>query len=166
MGEEIQKTSNQKIANASGFTEQEVAIVKATVAKNTTNLELAYFLNVARDTELSPFNKEIWCYKDTKGNLIIFAGRDGFLKKAQRSVLWNGITSFSVHANDKFSMNIKDGKVIIEHSPDFNNPGALLGAYAIVKPKGCDLPTVEWATFKTFDYGYFVWKSHPDDLIK
>jgi len=169
MGDEkkaVVKTANQKISESTGFTVQEVAIIKSTVARNTTDLELAYFLSIAKETGLSPFNKEIWCYKDNKNNLIIFAGRDGFLKKAQESPLWNGITSMAVHENDIFDMQIQDGKVVIKHTPDFKNPGKIIGAYAIVKPKNCEFPTVEWADFKTYNKGMFTWKTHPGEMIK
>ena len=166
MEKQIVQVTADKISKLTGFTVEQIAVVKNTVAKGTTDTELAYFLSVAKTVELSPFNKEIWCYKDNRGNVIVLTGRDGFLKKAQSSPLWNGITSFSVHKNDKFSMDISDGHVKISHQPNFAEPGEILGAYAIAKPKGVELPTIEWAKFSTYNKGQFVWKSHPDDMIK
>ena len=154
----------QKIARLTGFSEEEIAIVKNTVAKNTTDTELAYFLNVCKSVELNPFLKEIWCYKDNKGHLLVFAGRDGFLKKAQESPAWNGMTSADVHENDKFEMDIPNAKVI--HTTNGKDRGKIIGAYAIVKPKNCEYPTIEWADFDTYNKNQFTWSSHPADMIK
>jgi len=153
-----------KIARMTGFTEEEVAVVKNTVAKKTTNTELAFFLNVCKSVELNPFLKEIWCYKDNKENLLVFAGRDGFLKKAQTSPLWNGMTSSDVRENDKFEMDIPNAKVI--HTTNGKERGKIIGAYAIVKPKNCEFPTIEWADFHTYNKSQFTWSTHPSEMIK
>jgi recombinational DNA repair protein RecT len=158
-------TNETKIAKATNLTTEEVAVVKNTVAKGTTDLELSYFLMSGKALGLSPFNKEIWCYKDGKGNLLVFAGRDGFLKIAQRSPQWNGMASSEVRANDKFELDIPNGKITHIANP-LEQRGEIVGAYAYVKPKGCDVATIEWADFKTYDKGWNVWKSHPADMIK
>jgi phage recombination protein Bet len=159
----VQLTAD-KIANLTGFKSEEVAIIKNTVAKNTTDTELAYFLNVAKSVDLSPFNKEIWCYKDGKGNVLVFAGRDGFLKRAQQSQLWNGMTSFEVCEKDFFEMNVATATVT--HKPAFKDRGNIIGAYAIVKPKGCELATVEWADISVYDKKQFTWNTHKAEMIK
>ena len=164
MEKEMLQLTADKIAHLTGFKSEEVAIIKNTVAKGTTDTELAYFLNVAKSVELSPFNKEIWCYKDNKGNVLVFAGRDGFLKRAQQSQLWNGMTSFEVCANDFFEMDV--AKAIVNHKPAFKDRGAITGAYAIVKPKGCDLATVEWADIAVYDKKQFTWNTHKAEMIK
>ena len=163
---EIQTVSADKISTMVNgyFSREEIAVVKATVAKGTTDTELAYFLSIAKAVGLSPMNKEIWCYKDNRNNLLVFAGRDGFLKKAQESPLWNGLTSASVYTNDDFKMDVANGK--ITHLTGFQDRGKILGAYAISKPKGCEYPTVEWADFATYNKGQFVWKDFPDAMIK
>ena len=146
------------------FSPEEISIIKNTVAKNTTDLELAYFLNVAKVYDLNPFTKQIWCYKDTKGNVIVFAGRDGFLAKAQRDPRWSGIASDVVREGEKFSMNAAEGK--ISHEKNITSKNKILGAYAICKPKGCDIATIEWADFDTYNKGYNVWKADPVAMIK
>ena len=153
-----------KISKLTGYSPEEIAIVKNTVAKKTTDTELAYFLNICKSVDLNPFNKEVWCYKDKKGNLLIFAGRDGFLKKAQKSKLWNGMTSFEVCEKDIFEIDIAQQQV--NHKPNFKDRGKIIGAYAIVKPKNCELATIEWAKFETYNKGQFTWSSHPADMIK
>lgn len=161
----IQTTKrDKKIAKASEFTDEQVAIIKNTVAKNTTDTELAFFLNICRTTGLNPFNKEIWCYKDNKNNLISFAGRDGFLTKAQQSPLWNGIASSEVRENDKYTVNIPDG--IVKHEFTQGDRGKIVSAYAICKPKNCDISTIEVVDFETYNKGYLTWKTHPTDMIK
>jgi phage recombination protein Bet len=156
---------NDKLATAiKTYSSEEIAVIRSTVAKGASDLELAYFLNVAKMNELNPFNKEIWCYKDNKQNVIIFAGRDGFLAKAQKSARWNGITSGMVRENDAFDCDFATGK--ISHKKNFKDGGKILGAYAICKPKGTELPTIEWADFDTYNKGYNVWKTHPEAMIK
>jgi len=80
--------NDSKIAMLSDLTDEQVAIIKKTVAKGTTDTELAYFLQVAKAYELSPFKKEVWCYKDAQKNVIVFAGRDGHLAAAQKDQRW------------------------------------------------------------------------------
>lgn len=146
------------------FTSEEIAIIKETVAKGTTDTELAFFLNVCKVYGLNPFTKEIWAYKDLKNNLIVFAGRDGFLAKAQRDPRWNGISSDIVREGESITMNIAEGK--ISHIKDITSKANILGAYAICKPKGCELPTIEWADFETYNKNNNVWKSDPAAMIK
>jgi len=162
---ETTKTDN-KIAKAINnvFSKEEIAVIKKTVAKNTTDIELAYFVFVSQRMNLDPLNKEVWCYKDKKGNLIVFAGRDGFLTKAQRSSRWNGITSSEVRESDDFELNIPEGKVA--HIKNIREKGKILGAYAICKPKGCELTTIEWVDFDVYDRKYNTWETHPADMIK
>lgn len=159
----VQVTAD-KISAMTQFKAEEIAVIKATVAKGTTNVELAYFLSVCKSNDLNPFMKEIWCYKNKQGDLLVFAGRDGFLKRAQQSPRWNGMTSFEVCKNDDFAMNVTTAE--IHHVPNFQDRGVIIGAYAIVKPKNCELATVEWADFAIYNKGYNVWKSDPAIMIK
>jgi phage recombination protein Bet len=160
---ELQRIEKVNLATANQWTEEQISIIKATVAKNTTDTELAYFLNLAKSLNLNPFNKEIWCYKSGT-SLMAFAGRDGFLKIAQSNRLWNGITSAEVRENDVFEVDIPNGK--ITHKPNFKNKGKILLAYCYIKPKGCETATIEIADFDTYNKGVNVWKSHPADMIK
>lgn len=154
----------EKISSLTGYRAEEVAIIKNTVAKGTTNSELAYFLSVCKSVGLNPFIKEIWCYKDYQNNLLVFAGRDGFLTIAQRNKRWNGMTSATVNENDVFEMDIPSGK--IKHIIKQGNRGEVVGAYAIIKSKGTDMPTVEWADIKSYDKGYSTWKTNKSSMIQ
>jgi phage recombination protein Bet len=154
------QTKNQSAI--SQFNETDIEIIKNSVAKGTTDAELKYFLAVAASTGLNPFAKEIWCYK-SGNDMLIFAGRDGFLANAQRKNDFKGIRSAYVCATDKFKMNIVSGH--IEHEFTQADRGAIVGAYAIVKREGVDA-FIAWADFKEFNKGYNAWKSNPGSMIK
>ncbi len=153
-----------KIAEAFNMSEAEVHVIKQNTAKGTTNIELAYFIKVCQSMELNPFNKEVWCYKDNRDNLLIFAGRDGFLKKAQTHPAFGGIRSIEVCQNDEIELNIPIGEIHHKVNPKVAR-GAIIGAYAIVFRKEGE-PTIEWADFQTYNKGYNAWKSHPAEMIK
>ena len=161
----IATTKNEKkIAVISDLTDEQVAIIKNTVAKGTTDIELAYFLQVSKSYELNPFKKEVWCYKDAQKNLIVFAGRDGHLAAAQKDPRWSGIASSEVRENDNFMMNIPGG--VVSHTYGMKDRGNIMGAYAICKPRGCDIATIEWVDFNVYNKGYATWKSDPAAMIK
>lgn len=151
-------------------TAKDLELMHQTVAKNTDLTEFRYFLNVAKAHNLNPFKKEIWCYKDGKGNQIIFAGRDGFLKKAQENPAFAGIRSCEVRKNDIFEANIADG--VINHkitTLDDTERGDITGAYAIVYRKDGE-PTIEFASWKTYNkvspkYSS-PWSTHSAEMIK
>ncbi len=160
---EIVKINADKISKVSGFSPEEVAIVKANIAKGVNDSELAYFLNVCKTVGLNPFVKEIWAYKDNRDNLLVFAGRDGFLTKAQRSPTYNGLRSSEVREKDQYQADIPNG--VIKHTFTFKDRGAILGAYAIVFRKDGE-PTVETVEFERYNRGFGAWKTHPEAMIK
>lgn len=162
MSTTIQQVSAQKISELTGYTPERIAIIKAQVAKGTTDAELAHFASVCVSADLDPLLKEIWCYKDYKGNLLIFPGRDGFLKIAQRSSKWNGMTSFDICENDEIDMTINTNNIEINHKPNFKDRGKIIGAYCMIKPKDCDLPIIEYVEFDK----YYKGKKYDGSLIK
>lgn len=157
------KLFNEKLSKSTGFSEEQIGIIKNTIAKGTTNTELSLFLFTAQSLGLNPLNKEIWCYKDGKGNVLTFAGRDGFLAKAQKDVKYKGIRSSEVREKDVFSLDIANNE--IKHQKEFKNPGKIIGAYAIAFRHDGE-PTIEWVDFDSYNKGYSAWKSHPADMIK
>ena len=166
MGNELQIQTDAvdgKIAAFAGFSDEQVAVIKKTVAKNTTNTELAFFLQVCHANGLNPFLKEAWCYKDNKGNLIVFAGRDGFLKKAQENPAYNGIRSSEVRAKDVFKIDIANNK--IEHEFGIGDRGEIVGAYAIAFRKNGE-PTIEYVDFSRYNKKHNTWNTHPEEMIK
>ena len=149
-----------------GFAPEQIAVIKKTVAKNTTNTELAHFLMTCKSVGLNPLNKEIWCYKDNKGNLIIFTGRDGLLRKAQEKNEFAGIRSGAVRENDEFEIDIPNG--YIHHkikSFSLKDRGKVTGGYALVFRKNGE-HTLEIADFETYNKGNQIWKNNPEEMIK
>jgi phage recombination protein Bet len=158
-------TIYEKVSDITGYKPNEIAIIQQNVAKGNSATELAYFLNVCKTMTLNPFNKEVWCYKDGRGNLLIFAGRDGFLSKAQQNPLFNGIRSCEVRDNDEWSIDVANNKITHVISKSLKDRGEIIGAYCIVFRKGGE-PTIEFADFKTYNKGYNAWKTHPAEMIK
>lgn len=147
-----------------GFSREQIDVIKKSTAKDTNDAELKYFLSVCGSTGLNPLMKEIWCYKDNKNNLLIFAGRDGFMANAQKQKAFAGIRSCDVCENDELvldMMNPSQNKHVINQK----NRGAILGAYAIVFRHGGE-PTISYVDFKEYNKGFSVWKSHPAAMIK
>ena len=146
----------------SQFAEADIDIIKNSVAKGTTDAELKYFLAVAASTGLNPFQKEIWCYK-AGSDMLIFAGRDGFLSNAQKKPDYKGIRSAYVCANDDFKMNMVSGH--IHHEFSQNNRGAIMAAYAVVKRNGMDA-FIGYAEMSEFNKNFNAWKTNPGSMIK
>lgn len=164
MSKDIIEINAEKISKMTKYSVEEIAVVKANIAKNVNDSELAYFLNVCRTVGLNPFNKEIWCYKDNKQNLLIFAGRDGFLAKAQTNPDFAGIRSSEVCEEDEFELDIANNK--ITHNPNYSVPRTnIYGAYAIVFRKNGE-PTIEWADDKVYNKKQFTWETHHAEMIK
>lgn len=134
-----------------GYNQEQIATIKETVAKGATDTELYMFLSLAKKYELDPFAKEIWFIKDNSGRVMIQAGRDGFLKTAQRDLKFKGIASFPVYSNDDFELNPTEGEV--KHKPNFKERGELIGAWARVEKEGVT-PYVAFADFKEYYAGY------------
>ena len=153
-------TIYKKVSDITGYTPNEIAVIQQNVAKGTSATELAYFLNVCKTMKLNPFNKEVWCY-----NLLIFAGRDGFLSRAQQNPHYKGIRSCEVRANDEWSLDIANNKIKHIIDKPSKDRGAIIGAYCIVFRKDGE-PTVEFADFATYNKGYSAWKTHPAEMIK
>lgn len=147
-----------------GYSKQEVDVIKNSVAKGTSDVELKYFLNVCKSTGLNPFMKEIWCYKDNRNNLLVFAGRDGFLSNAQKQEAFAGIRSCDVCENDELvldMMNPSQNKHLINQK----SRGRVVGAYAIVFRHNSE-PTIAYVNFSEYDRGVNAWKTHPAAMIK
>jgi hypothetical protein len=104
--------------------------------------------------------------------MIIFAGRDGFLKKAQEHPKFAGIRSCEVRANDDFGIDVANNKIVHKiKTPDIKERGNILGAYAIAFRKDDEEPTIEivsWDTYNKSGNGKYktAWDTHPAEMIK
>lgn len=158
-----EKSNVLKYGNELGYTDQEIALVKNTVAKGTTDVELAYFLSLCKSHGLNPFQKEIRCYKDHKGNLITLVGRDWMLKKAQSSGLFLSMNSCEVCENDDFEYNMPTETIM--HKFGKQERGNIIGAYAILRTNDGAV-TMQWANINTYDKKQFIRNSHKAEMIK
>lgn len=86
----------------SRFSQKQIELIKSTIAKGATDDELALFLYIAQKYDLDPLVREIWFIKpkpkpDRNDNPpSIFTGRDGFLKIAHRSGVFDGMESYTI----------------------------------------------------------------------
>lgn len=166
---ERRRAQMAEIAKSTGgaFSPEQIGVIQKQVAKDTTLPELAHFLNVCKSTGLNPFNREVWCYKDHKGNLVMFTGRDGYLKKAQENPAFNGIRSAAVYSKDEFEANIPEGKIHHRFN-NFEDRGELVGAYAIVyrKEGEATIETAKLSQYKPKTPNHFSpWSKTPSAMI-
>lgn len=154
--------SYQKINELTGFKTEMISIMHKTIAKGTTISELAYFLTYSKSIGLNPLNKEIWCYKDGRDNVIIFTGRDGFLKKNKENPLYRGMRSSEVCEFDEFEIDMIEG--VVQHKIS-NNRGKVISGYAVVSIEG-QRDTIVYLDFEEFDLKQAKWKTAPKMMIK
>ncbi len=161
-----------QVSEMVSYSPEEIQVIHDNVAKNTTPTELAYFLEVCKSVDLNPFNKEIWCYKDYRENLVMFTGRDGFLAMAQKNKAFNGIRSCEIYEKDVFDIDVANN--VINHKTSFGDRGKIVGAFAIVFRKDGE-PTIELAEFETYYKGLkkngqqiqsSPWNTAPAEMIK
>ena len=156
------------------LTEEEKAVLKSTVAKGTTDTELAYFLTVSASQSLDPWKKEVWCIKRAKkgpdgiydyknADLVIMTGRDGYLKLAKKNPNFRKIQSVEVRENDEFSVNPVTEEVI--HSFKAKERGAIIGAYAVITDKD-GVRHFKYVPWNEYNDTYSpVWKNKPSAMI-
>lgn len=83
-------TTNTQIQNT--FTQDKVALIKATVAQGATDLELQFFVEQCKRTGLDPITRQIYFIKDNRGKVQIQTSIDGFRLVAERSGQYEGQT--------------------------------------------------------------------------
>jgi phage recombination protein Bet len=81
--------AEQSVAIIQSFSNQQMEIMKATVAKELSNAEFAFFMEVCKHRGLNPFNREIYAFS-SKGKLTIQVSIDGLRLIAERSGKYKG----------------------------------------------------------------------------
>lgn len=154
------------------WSDEQIEVMKKTVAEKATPAEFNYFLNVAKYSGLNPFLKEIYFMKTDKGQTAIITGRDGYLTIAKRDPRFMGIHSMEVCENDEFEMAFIDGVMeVSKHNiTDFKNRGEIIGAWACGRMNGQDAVTI-FASMKEYDkssnaMGGKIWKQYTSSMIR
>jgi phage recombination protein Bet len=157
------KKSKSELAEQISFTNDQLALMKNTVAKGVTDDEFLLFLHLAKTYGLDPFAKEIWCNRYGTKPATIFTSRDGYLKIASRDKQMNGIQSDTVCTNDSFKR-LADGT--IDHVYGLPDRGAIIGAWALVHRKDRTYPAYFYAPWAEYSAGNNpTWKKYPSAMI-
>jgi phage recombination protein Bet len=163
------KRGKAELAEQISFTDEQMRLMKDTVAKGVSDNEFMLFMHLAKTYGLDPFAKEIWCIKYVPQGrnpldfpATIFTSRDGYLKIASRDVQMDGIISDAVCANDALEK-LLDGTV--RHT--YGNPrGEIVGAYALVFRKDRSRPAYFYAPFKEYNSTKNpTWGKYPSAMI-
>lgn len=142
------------------WNEEQVALVKRTVAKDATNDELQMFMHLSGKYNLDPFAKEIWFLK-LGGIPTITTSRDGYLKIANEHPQFDGLASDVVYEKDAFEKTPNG----VKHTYGVGNRGAILGAYALIYRKDRRFPIYVFAPFKDYVKPSNTWKTYPHAMI-
>lgn len=91
----LSTTSSAALANASGWDENQVNILRSQIMPDATDDELRYFLNLAKITGLDPFRKQVFAVKryDSNKRAEVWAYQtsiDGFRSLAEKTGLYAG----------------------------------------------------------------------------
>ena len=147
-------------ARDASWSDEQVALVKRTVAKDATNDELKMFLHLSGKYNLDPFAKEIWFLK-MGGQPTITTSRDGYLKIANEHPAFSGLVSDVVYEKDAFAKT-PDG---VNHTYGSGDRGAIIGAYALVYRSDRKFPAYVFAPMKDYQKPTGTWKTYPHAMI-
>lgn len=155
----IVETTNQ--IQSFGYNQEQVNLIKNTVAKGATNDELQMFMYLANQYSLDPFKREIWFMK-YNNQTTIMTSRDGYLKYAQLNEDFEGLMSFVVRENDVFEIDASEYKVTHKFGA---KRGSILGAWARCDRKD-KKPFIAYVEFTEYNKGNQIWKSYPSAMIQ
>lgn len=162
MSTELTTTSNNGATIAApSFSQEQIDVIKETVAKGASNAQLFMFLQLAGKYNLDPFCKEIWCV-NMGGGMTIMASRDGYLKAAQRDPGFDGLKAFVVKEGDAFEVDAVNDTV---HHKFGATRGKILGAWAIAYHKH-RRPVIVWSEFSEYNRKNNVWNNYPSAMIQ
>lgn len=153
-------SNNNNVVVYEGWTSQQIDVIRRTVAKDASNLELQMFLHLAKKYDLDPFAREIWCV-NMAGSVKIMTARDGYLKIANSNPHFKGLESDVVYENDNFTKQ----NDYIKHSYQAVNRGQIIGAYAIVFRDDRIRPSYFFAPMKDYDKKKNCWLQYPHAMI-
>src|SRR6056297_668733 len=140
--------------------QERMELVKQKVGNGLTKTEWELFLYMAKLYDLNPLLREIWAIKFNNQPAQIFTGRDGLLKIAHKSGMFDGMkTMLLVEQNGE--------AVEVDVAP---SKAKLLGAKTYIWRKDMSHPVEVSVKFSEYDKSnspkYNTWKDKPDTMIK
>jgi phage recombination protein Bet len=160
------------------FAAEQVNLIRATVARDANDAELAMFLELCARYRLDPFAGQIYCAKMRSengegGRVQIIVGRDGFLKIAADHEDFEGFDSDVVRENDTFKVTRKDGIPVVTHDYEGSDVvrGPIQGAWCVVhrrgyRPRYFYAPLVEYKPVNERKLRYSPWSAQESVMIE
>lgn len=143
------------------FSEEQVNLIKNTIAKGASEDELKVFLYLATQYNLDPFKKEIWFTK-YGSQTNIMTSRDGYLKYAHTNPEFGGLISFVVHEGDDFEIDAGEYKITHRFG---SKRGKIMGAWARCDRKGIR-PFISYVSFEEYNQNSPIWRKYPSAMIQ
>jgi phage recombination protein Bet len=160
------------------FAAEQVNLIRATVARDASDAELAMFLELCARYRLDPFAGQIYCAKMRSengegGRVQIIVGRDGFLKIAEDHEDFEGFDSDVVRENDTFKVTRNDGLPVVTHDYEGSDEarGPIKGAWCIVhrngrRPRYFYAPLSEYRPTNDRKLKYSPWSAQESVMIE
>lgn len=143
------------------YNEEQVTLIKNTLAKGANEDELKIFLYLAKQYDLDPFKREIWFTK--YGNQTnIMTSRDGYLKYAQSHPEFGGLISFVVHEGDEFQIDAAEYKITHKFG---TRRGRIIGSWARCDRKN-KRPFISYVSFEEYNQNNIIWRKYPSAMIQ
>jgi phage recombination protein Bet len=129
------------------FSPEQVALIKAKFAPNSTQTEFELFLYMAKKYNLDPLLKQIWLVKFGDSPAQIYAGRDGYLEIAHRSGHFDGMKSW------------------VEYEEDSGGKKTPIRGKCVVYRNDMQHPFESEVLFKEYTTGKNLWLSKPSIML-
>ncbi len=127
------------------WTDEQINLIKRTVARGASNDEFQMYLHFCRASGLDPLRKQahfqIRQGKNGSRDVIMMAGIDGMRARAEQMPDYLGISSAEVYDQDGFEIDFGAGSV--KHVVKFPRKGTIIGAWARVCRKD-RTPYLHW----------------------
>lgn len=147
-------TQNGHVAVEPYIDREKIQLIKDTILKGATDLELQMFLNLCETKRLDPLSRQIYCIRQRNGSLQMFPSIDGLRVIAERTGNYGGQTEPYWCGPDGVWHDV------------WLDDGAPSAAKVGVWKRGFEHPTWGVATFKSYGTGKANnWTSMPDVML-
>jgi len=136
--------------------QERMELVKQKVGSGLTKTEWELFLYMARLYDLNPLLREIWAVKYNGKPANIFTGRDGLLKIAHKSGMFDGMRTVLLVAT----------QTGVEEADIAPKGAEILGAKCYVWRKDMSHPVEVSVKLSEYDTHRSTWKEKPDTMIR